>query len=121
MATITPTSEVPIAAGSSAHGTKVHQWTPVTESDTCTAVDDPGSADVSVQFAGGSFGGGSCALQGSNDGTNYVTLKAIDGTDIDPTAAGFFTLRDNVRYIKPGVPSGTSVSLTITVLSKTVR
>jgi len=99
--------------------TRVHKWIGVSETDTFTPVKSPAAAEKTVQFFG-SFGGGAIALLGSIDGTNYETMKDIENNDINPTANGIFTLRDNVVFVKPGVPAGTSVSVNISLLHKAV-
>jgi len=102
------------------HGSVVFTWTPLTENDTAQVLDKGGSSDCSIQVSG-DFNGGTWTLEGSNDGTNYVTLKDLEGSDITLAAAGIVSIRENVRYLRPKTPSGTGMSLTITLLAKAVR
>ncbi len=117
MATITPTPVTPKTRF--AHGTVLWTWASVSENDDCERVESPGGSDKSVQVTG-TFGGGSVSVQGSLDGNNYETLKDLDGNDITLSQSGIVTIRENVRYVKPAQPSGTSVSINILLLTKAV-
>lgn len=83
-------------------------WENVTGSDTGQAL-EPGKAAgaiASVQFVG-TFGD-TILLQGSNDGTNWATLKDVGGNDISTTGAAIFDLSTAVRYVRPS--PGASIS-----------
>jgi len=45
-------------------------------------------------------------LQGSNDGTNWVTLKDTLGSDISFTAAGYAEFSTAFRYLRPSTSGG---------------
>lgn len=76
----------------------------------------PGSVIRSVQIAG-TFDGSTITLQGSNDGTNYVTLTDPQGNAISKTAAAIEQIEDNTLYIKPsGASMGANTAITVTVL-----
>ena len=92
-------------------------WTPVTSagSDTCNAVAFPEHTIKSVQAAG-TFGGGTVAVNGSNDGANYLPLSTPANAAIGLTAAGVKALLENTRYIQPAISGGTAQSMTITML-----
>lgn len=91
-------------------------WTPVTEADSCAAVRYPGHSDKSIQ-AIGTFGSGSVALHGSNDGgTTYAALNAPSGSAIALTTASIKAVLENTEYIKPVITGGTAQSLTIAML-----
>ena len=69
----------------------------------------------SVQVTG-TFGGATIALQVSNNGTNYVTLKDGTGTNITFTAAGMAEFSTAALYIKPTSSGGTADDVTVTVV-----
>ena len=62
-------------------------------------------AIAAVQFTG-TFGGATAVLQGSNDGTNWVTLSDLLGTAISFTAAGYAELGTAMAYIRPSTSGG---------------
>ena len=111
MATITP-----VRSSEGANIEKVF-WETLTTADTATAVIPQGVTGVvgSVQVTG-TFGSGTCVLQGSNDGTNYVTLKDTAGNDISLTAAGMVDFSTAALYIRPSTSGGTADDLDVTVI-----
>jgi hypothetical protein len=72
-------------------------------------------SDVSFQ-ATGTFGtGGSVAVEGSNDGTNFVALHNAQGTTIALTAASITAVLEAVNYTRPHVTAGDgNTTLTVT-------
>lgn len=90
-------------------------WTPVTENDTCAPVRFPEYSDRSIQVAG-TFGGSSTAIQGSNDGTNYASLRDPSHTTIAITSAGIQAVLENSVYTQPVISGGSSQSLTVSML-----
>ena len=111
MATIIPTTvEQQIRAAA-------YRWTNYSTADTATPVKIQNMQGLagSVQVTG-TFGGATIALQVSNDGTNYVTLKDSTGTDITFTAAGMREFSTAALFIKPTSSGGTSDDVTVTVV-----
>lgn len=111
MATIVPTTvEEQIRAAA-------YRWTDYSTADTATAVKVQNMQGLagSVQVTG-TFGGATIALQVSNDGTNFVTLKDSAGTDITFTAAGMAEFSTAALYVKPTSSGGTSDNVTVTVV-----
>ena len=99
---------------------KVYQWTPLTEADTCAAIKlDRVATDIMMQVSG-TFGSASVALHGSLDGTNYAALADLDGGTIAVTSAGLTSARDAPLWLKPVASGGSSQSLTINVLVRTI-
>ena len=66
----------------------------------------------SIQVVG-TFGGASVALQGSNDGTNWVGLSDRAGTAIAITAAGGAEFSTSFVYFRPLATGGTSDDLDV--------
>lgn len=110
MATVTPTTDSPVGSAT------VLTWTALATGDTVVAhaVQNTKGAIGSVQ-ATGTFGGATITLTGSNDGTNYVTLKDPSGTAISLTAAGAFEFSTAMLYIKPGISGGTGDDVDVIV------
>lgn len=54
----------------------------------------------------GTFNGATVDLQGSNDGTNWVTLRRSDETDISFSAAGASEVSTSMAYIRPSTSGG---------------
>lgn len=92
----------------------IAHWT-LGDADTGTSVEMPGSNIRSVQIAG-TFGSATIVLEGSNDGTNYVTLDDNEGTAISKTAAFFGGVRDICRYIRAKSSGGTGTAVTVDLL-----
>ena len=81
----------------------------------------PRYADRSVQITG-TFGTGTIVFEGSNDGTNYVTLTDPAGGTHSYTAAGLKNLVEITRYVRPRVTAGNgTTSLTCTLLVRKMK
>jgi hypothetical protein len=93
-------------------GAKLYTYEALTESDTAEPIRPPTARALggSVQFTG-TFGGATVVLQGSNDGTNWVTLKDTQGEDISATDAGMFEFTSAARYLRVSASGGTSQSI----------
>lgn len=94
-----------------------YRWTDLSTADTAAPVKIQnmqglaGSAQVT-----GTFGGATIALQASNDGTNYVTMKDSTGTAITFTAAGMAEFSTAALFIKPASSGGTDDNVTVTIV-----
>ena len=88
--------------------------------DTGTPIDVPrGTSEISMQVVG-TFASGDVALQGSNDGTNWVDLDDLSGTVIAISAAGFQGTRDRPMQIRPEISGGGgTTALTVTIFMST--
>ena len=112
MATIAVTVE------DSGAGHMTYKWEGITENDEGAAVEHPNMADKSVQVGltgGAAFGGGNIPIEGSLNGTDWVTLTDPQGNALTFTAAGLEQITEAVRYIRPGSPTGTSVDLDVMI------
>lgn len=65
-----------------------------------------------VQFTG-TFGGATVIMQGSNDGTNWFTLKDLTGADVSATAAGAFEFTTSAAYIRASASGGTGDNINV--------
>jgi hypothetical protein len=111
MATIIPTTvEEQVRAAA-------YRWTDYSTADTSTPIKVQNMQGLagSVQVTG-TFGGATITLQGSNDGTNFVTLKDSAGTAISVTAAGMAEFSTAALYLKPTSSGGTADNVTVTVI-----
>lgn len=91
-------------------------WTGLDGDDNGEALEMPDFSNRSVQFTG-TFDSATIVLQGSNDGSNWVTLQDLEGAAISMTSAGLVSIMEDTRYIRPSVSGGGgSTSLTATVL-----
>lgn len=70
------------------------------------AISTAGFERGSIQ-ALGTFGSGTVALQGSNNGTTWVNLSNTAGSAIGLTAAGMSLFLVHTRYIRPLITGGT--------------
>jgi len=68
-----------------------------------------------VQFTG-TFGGATVIMQGSNDGTNWFTLKDLLGFNISATAANAFEFTTSAAYIRASSSGGTGDSVDVVVV-----
>src|SRR6478609_3369664 len=98
-----------------------YTWTLLTETNSdgipVTAI---GSADRTVQVTG-TFGGTTVTLQGSLDGTNWVTLNDPLGNAISFTATGLKAVLENCNYIRPKLTGGSSASITVKLLVRQAK
>lgn len=96
-----------------------HEWDLTTANHTGAILELPGAPDRSVQFAG-TWGSATIALEGSNDGTNFVTLTDPAGTDISATEGSpLFAVLANVRYLRPRLTSvGSGAAVTAVLVSR---
>jgi hypothetical protein len=93
-------------------------WTPLTETNTDgIPVSAVGSGDRCFE-ATGTFGGATIVLQGSNDASNWYTLKDPGGTAISLTSTGLRQVLENPRYLRPLVSGGSGTSLTAILFTR---
>jgi len=114
MATVTATVSEVKAFGENA---TIVSWTPLPNGDVGSAIEMPGATERSIQFSG-TFGvGGTIVFQGSNDGTNWVTLTDPQGNAISKTAAAIEKVQEVTRFVRPSVTAGDGdTALTATLL-----
>lgn len=63
----------------------------------------------------GTFGGATVTLKGSNDGTNWVTLKDLQGNDVSFTATGMVEFTTSAAYIRADAAGGTGDNIDVLV------
>jgi hypothetical protein len=79
-------------------------------------------ADRTVQVAG-TWGGATFVLEGSNDGTNWVTLNDPTGTDISATVGSpLFQVLEAPLYVRPYLSvAGAAATLYVTLVARKPR
>ena len=83
-------------------------WETLTSSNAAGSAYEPGrtrAAIAAVQFTG-TFDSATAVLQGSNDGSTWVTLNDTLGTAISFTAAGYAEVSTALAYIRPSTSGG---------------
>lgn len=113
MATVTP------AMNMLERGTLITwTWTGLHLNDTGDQVEWSRLADRSVHVYG-TWGGASVIMEGSNDGSNFVTLDDLTGIAISKSANALFGILQIAAYIRPRVVGGDgTTSLTAILLSR---
>lgn len=78
--------------------------------------------DRSLQVSGTFGAGGSCALKGSNDKTNFVALTDPQGVAIAVTTAGIKAVTEVARQVRPEITAGDgTTSLTVTMFLRRTK
>jgi len=83
-------------------------WATLTSSNAAGVVWNPvkqEAAFATVTFTG-TFDSATAVLQGSNDGSNYVTLKDTSDTAISMAAAGYAEVSTAMMYLRPSTSGG---------------
>lgn len=95
------------------------KWTAAATGNLPTAlfVKNNSATKAGIQIDG-TFGGATVALQGSNDGVDYFTLKDVTGTAISTTAAAYFEFSSSALYLKPTISGGTGDSIDIIIVMR---
>jgi hypothetical protein len=95
------------------------QWTPLLNGDSGAPYAMPGFADRAVQIAGTFGAGGTVVIEGTIDGTNYVTLNDPQGVALSKTGAALQEISQITRLIRPRVSAGDgTTSITVTLLAR---
>jgi hypothetical protein len=98
-------------------------WPLTTADHTGDALSWADWADRSVTFTG-TWGGATAALEGSNNGTDWIALADPQGTAITKTANGIEAVLELTRFVRPRlstVGSGAVVSATILMRNSNAR
>lgn len=83
------------------------QYTPLTTTNADSSpIDFTQWGDMSVQVRGTWGAGGALAIEGSNDGTNYVVLNSAQGTALSLSADSLKQIVERPRYVRARVTGG---------------
>lgn len=76
-------------------------------------------ADRSVMITASAWGGATCALEGSNDGTTWVALADPQGTAISKNANAIEAVLELTRFVRPNLTTpGSGAVVTATLLMR---
>lgn len=81
-------------------------WTGLLNGDDGDPVAVPGAFLKTIQFTGTFGAGGTIVLEGSIDGTNYISLSDLQGNTISKGAASLEGVQEFVLYVRPRVTAG---------------
>ena len=95
----------------------LYTWANLANGDSGLPVQGPGWADRTFQLTGTFGSGGTCVIEGSNDGVNYAVLDDPFGNPMSFTTAVLKQLIEIPLWVRPRVSVGDgTTSLTITGL-----
>lgn len=100
--------------------TWIATWPAMGNADTGTSVAMSGSSDRTVHITG-TFGSATVVFQGSNDGTNWVTLADPQGNTLSKTSASIEAVLELTRYVRPVTSGGTGTAVDVILLMKGQR
>lgn len=97
-------------------------WEGMDSNDTGEAIVYPNYADRTVQVSGTFGTGGNVVIEGTIDGTNYVTLADVSGATLSFSSAGLKTIVDVPWKIRPRVTAGDgTTSITVSLAMRRNR
>lgn len=105
MPTVAPTFTPPSAFSTGDGSVVQFNWALNTANSDGAGIEMVEWADVCFSFTSSSWGGAVAAVEGSNDGTNWLPLSnAAGGTAASTSAANkLFTIIERPRYIRPNL------------------
>lgn len=89
-----------------ANGVILAEWSSLANLEAGDRITVPQHSDKSVSITGTFGTGGSVTIQGSNDGTTWVTLHDPQGNDLTFTAANAAVIAENMMHTRPNVTAG---------------
>jgi len=94
-------------------------WTGLLNGDSGEPVDLTEFSDRSVQIAGTLGTGGTIAVEGSNDGVTYYTLKDLFGNSLSTTALLLSGIAEITKWVRVRVTAGNgSTSLQAIIVAR---
>jgi len=115
MATIPHTSLQPDRILVDLDGVRVRRWSGMVNGDVGESIVLTRFNDRTVQI-GGTFGvGGTVTFTGSNDGSQWDTMRDVFNVAIGATSAKLITLTEVPVYIRPEVTGDGTTSITVTI------
>lgn len=100
-------------------GAIVATWAALGGTDNGAPFQLPCAADLTFQVAG-TFGGATCALQSSNDGTTWHTLTQRGGTGgsaMSYSSAATHSCNEMPLFVRPNITGGAGSSITVTLVA----
>jgi len=97
----------------------LYEWLAVANGDTGAPIETFNLVDMTVTIEGTFSTGGSCTMQGSNDGSTWHSLTDPQANAITKTAAGIEVIVEAPRYIRPSVTAGNgSTAIDVRLLAR---
>lgn len=95
-------------------------WLALANGDTGDPMEVPECSDKTVQIGktGDTFGAGTVAIEGSNDGATWFALRSPLGTALSGIAANaIHAILENPRFIRPNLSGGAGGSMDIFIMA----
>lgn len=116
MATVTPTISRDV--GERDGSSTMYTWALVTANVDGAPLEHSEWADR-TWTATGTWGGATLSFEGSNDGTNYITLTTAAGDAATLTADGCKTITETPRYVRPKLTTaGVGAAVTVILFAR---
>ena len=117
MATVNPAYVGDISGDGS---TQMFTWALTTANADGAPVEWAAYSDRTFVIVGATWGGATATIQGSNDGTNWVTLSdAAGAADATATADKAMTIVELTRYVRPNLTTpGTGAAVTASIVMR---
>jgi hypothetical protein len=113
MSTITPVNTFPFQTS---QDVAITTWSGVAAGDTCEPIRLGVWSDRTVQV-GGTFGGATIRIQGSNDDIEYFTLTDPQGNPLSFVAAGLEAIIELPAFLRPSIEGGDGTSSVKVIIS----
>lgn len=100
---------------------KLIVWAALANGDDGTPLSFPDWSDRTVQISG-TFGvGGTCVIEGSNDGVTYSTLTDSNGVALSITANSVKQINELPLFTRPRATGDGSTAIVVSVLARRVE
>lgn len=109
-------AEIAYTQSRTSNGDTLVTWTGVTEADTFQALEIGGTVSHLFIQIGGTFGGATAVVYGSNDGSEYALLTDQSGSAWGATSVLVSSIYEKPLYFLPEASGGTGQSLTVKLL-----
>lgn len=90
------------------------KWETIGNADVGQAHEMAAWPDRTVQLFG-TWAGATIVMEGSNDGTNWATLRDPAGNNLSFTANGLKAILENPRYIRPSSSGGAGTDVDVII------
>lgn len=117
MATVTESRDVPNP--DTKPGVRIYTWVLTTANADGNPVDLTPFPDKTVHIFG-TFGSGTLTIQGSNDGSDWQSLRDPQGNAIAKTASYLGAILENPRYLRPNLTGSTGATVTVILVARGV-
>jgi hypothetical protein len=99
------------------HGVLQAKWTGLVTPDTGAPEELSRYPNKSIQI-GGTFGGATVTVEGSDDGVTYATINDVKGNAVSATSAARFDVVDVPAFLRPKTASGSGADVTVIITAR---